>query len=36
MKLKVLKLHESAILPQYAHPNDTGLVLFNHSEEIIL
>ncbi len=29
MKLKVKKLHESAIIPFYAHPQDAGLDLFS-------
>lgn len=35
MKLKVLKLHPSAILPQYAHPNDAGLDLFAVEEQTL-
>ncbi len=35
MKLKVLKLHPSAILPQYAHPNDAGLDLFAIEEQTL-
>lgn len=36
MKLKILKLHESAIIPQYSHPGDAGLDLFSIEEQIIL
>ncbi len=36
MKLKILKLHESAIIPQYSHPEDAGLDLFSIEEKIIL
>lgn len=32
MKLKVKKLHESAIIPHYAHPKDAGLDLFSIDE----
>ena len=35
MKLKVKKLHSSAILPQYAHPNDAGLDLFAVEEQTL-
>ncbi len=28
MKLKIIKLYESAIIPRYAHPDDAGLDLF--------
>jgi len=30
--LKILKLHESAILPKYEHPNDAGLDLVSIDE----
>ncbi|MGF1541508.1 MAG: dUTP diphosphatase [Pleurocapsa sp.] len=36
MKLKILKLHQSAILPRYSHPGDAGLDLFSIEETIIL
>lgn len=32
MKLKILQLHESAIIPQYAHESDAGLDLFSIDE----
>ncbi|OUL17432.1 deoxyuridine 5'-triphosphate nucleotidohydrolase [Nostoc sp. T09] len=32
MKLKILKLNESAIIPQYEHPNDSGLDLISVDE----
>lgn len=32
MKLKILKLHESAIIPKYEHPNDAGLDLVSIDE----
>ena len=32
MKLKVLRLDESAIIPKYEHPNDSGLDLFSVEE----
>ncbi len=35
MKLNVLKLHESAILPQYAKAEDAGLDLFSIEEKTI-
>ncbi|MGB3402330.1 MAG: dUTP diphosphatase [Microcoleaceae cyanobacterium] len=35
MKLKVLKLNESAILPQYARAEDAGLDLFSIEETTI-
>ena len=31
-KLKVKKLSESAILPEYAHPGDAGMDLFSNEE----
>ncbi len=34
-KLKVKKLHELAIIPYYAHPQDAGLDLFSIDELII-
>ncbi len=36
MKLKILKLHKSAIIPQYSHPGDAGLDLFSIEEQTIL
>ena len=36
MKLKILKLNESAIIPRYSHPHDAGLDLFSIEEKIIL
>ena len=36
MKLKILKLHESAIIPQYSHLGDAGLDLFSIEEQTIL
>ena len=36
MKIKILKLNESATIPQYSHPDDAGLDLFSIAEEIIL
>ncbi len=35
MKIKVKKLHASAILPQYAHPNDAGLDLLAVEEQTL-
>ena len=35
MKLKVLKLNESAIIPQYSNPGDAGLDLFSIEERVI-
>jgi dUTP pyrophosphatase len=32
MKLKILRLDESAIIPKYEHPNDSGLDLFSVEE----
>ncbi|MBW4498326.1 MAG: dUTP diphosphatase [Scytonema hyalinum WJT4-NPBG1] len=32
MKLKILKLHESAIVPKYEYPNDAGLDLISIDE----
>jgi dUTP pyrophosphatase len=32
MKLKILQLHESAIIPKYAHHSDAGLDLFSIDE----
>jgi dUTP pyrophosphatase len=36
MKIKILKLNEAAILPQYAHPNDAGLDLYSIEDQEIL
>jgi dUTP pyrophosphatase len=36
MKLKILKLHTSAIIPHYSHPGDAGLDLFSIQDKIIL
>jgi dUTP pyrophosphatase len=36
MKLKILKLDEAAIIPQYSHPGDAGLDLFSIEERKIL
>ncbi len=36
MKLKISKLHESAIIPQYSHSGDAGLDLFSIEEQAIL
>lgn len=36
MKIKILKLDESAIIPQYSHPGDAGLDLFSIAEQTIL
>ena len=35
MKLKILKLNESAIIPKYSHPGDAGLDLFSIEEQVI-
>ncbi|BAU65054.1 deoxyuridine 5'-triphosphate nucleotidohydrolase [Stanieria sp. NIES-3757] len=35
MKIKILKLDESAIVPQYSHPDDAGLDLFSIEEQVI-
>ena len=36
MKIKILKLDESATIPNYSHPGDAGLDLFSIEEQIIL
>jgi dUTP pyrophosphatase len=36
MRLKILKLNEQAIIPQYSHPDDSGLDLFSIEDQIIL
>lgn len=36
MKLEIIKLHESAIVPRYAHPGDAGLDLFAIKHQEIL
>jgi len=36
MELKILKLNQGAILPNYAHPGDAGLDLFALEEIKIL
>ena len=36
MKIKILKLDESATIPKYSHPGDAGLDLFSIEEQIIL
>ena len=36
MKLKILKLVESAIIPSYSHPDDAGLDLYSTEEIEIL
>lgn len=36
MKIKILKLNESAIIPRYSHPGDAGLDLFSIEEQTIL
>ena len=36
MKIKILKLDESATIPQYSHPGDAGLDLFSIAEQTIL
>ena len=35
MKLKILKTHEKAIVPQYAHFNDSGMDLFSVDNVVI-
>jgi dUTP pyrophosphatase len=35
MDLKVTKLDDTAVLPEYAHPGDSGLDLFSLDDEII-
>ncbi len=36
MKIKILKLDESATIPKYSHPGDAGLDLFSIAEQTIL
>lgn len=36
MKLEIIKLHESAIVPHYAHADDAGLDLFAIEHQAIL
>jgi dUTP pyrophosphatase len=36
MELKIQQLHESAIIPHYAHPGDAGLDLFAIEQQDIL
>jgi dUTP pyrophosphatase len=36
MKLKILKLNKSAIIPKYSHADDAGLDLFSIEEQTIL
>ncbi|MDJ0904054.1 MAG: dUTP diphosphatase [Xenococcus sp. MO_188.B8] len=36
MKIQILKLDESATIPQYSHPGDAGLDLFSIAEQTIL
>ena len=36
MELKIIKLHESAIVPRYAHPGDAGLDLYAIEKQEIL
>ncbi len=36
MKLKILKLTASAIIPQYQHSGDSGLALYSTNEQILL
>ena len=36
MELKIIKLHESAIIPRYAHPGDAGLDLYAIKKQEIL
>ncbi len=36
MKIKIVRLNEAAILPQYAHPNDAGLDLYSIEDQEIL
>ncbi len=35
MKLKVMRIHPNAILPEYAHPGDAGLDLFSIEEAVL-
>lgn len=36
MDLKVIRLNNEAVLPEYAHPGDSGLDLFSVDDEVIL
>ncbi|WP_040210513.1 dUTP diphosphatase [Clostridium polynesiense] len=35
LELKVLRIHENAVIPNYAHPGDAGLDLYSVEEVII-
>ncbi len=36
MKIKIVKLSESAIIPEYKHSGDSGLDLFSIEEQTLL
>lgn len=36
MIVKIMKLHPEVLLPQYSHPGDAGMDLYNMGEEVIL
>jgi dUTP pyrophosphatase len=36
MNIKIKKLHPDVLLPQYSHPGDAGMDLYNMGEEVVL
>ncbi len=36
MIVKIKKLHPDVLLPQYSHPGDAGMDLYNMGEEVVL
>jgi dUTP pyrophosphatase len=36
MIVKIMKLHPEVLLPQYSHPGDAGMDLYNMGEEVVL
>lgn len=36
MIVKIKKLHADVLLPQYSHPGDAGMDLYNMGEEVVL
>jgi len=36
MIVKIMKLHPEVLLPQYNHPGDAGMDLYNMGEEVVL
>lgn len=36
MIVKIMKLHPEILLPQYSHPGDAGMDLYNMGEEVVL